>query len=80
MFSDDGHGWLMVTKAEVKRLGIAVSRYSHANGDSVFLEEDCDFPRFMATERAAGEPVEIVELYDGHDSPIRGYARFEVTP
>ncbi len=47
---DPGHGWLEVPLSELLTLGIAqkISRYSYQSRDgrTVYLEEDCDAPRF----------------------------------
>ena len=43
-FSDPGHGWLKVKKAELVKFGLieSISSYSYERNDSVYLEEDCD--------------------------------------
>lgn len=48
-FTDPGHGWLRVKRAELNDLGIAnkISPYSYMRGDYVYLEEDCDMAKFM---------------------------------
>ena len=72
-FQDPGHGWIATTRAMVQKLGIAdkVSSYSYTDGDSVYLEEDCDAGLFVNALRATGEPVEIVESFSNSDSFIR---------
>ena len=48
-FNDPGHGWLQVSKEEVKKLGIKskISRYSYMDDTHVYLEEDCDAVVFI---------------------------------
>jgi len=74
---DPGHGWLEVSCAEIKALGIAdkISSYSYLRGGKMYLEEDCDMAVFLAAKRAKGESVEIKEVYQKR-TPIRGYQRF----
>jgi hypothetical protein len=72
---DAGHGWLAVSPAELKRLGIAdkISHYSYVarRDDVVWLEEDCDATTFHLAKEAAGEKYQTLEIYHGNDSPIR---------
>lgn len=76
--SDDGHGWVQVTIAELKKLGIAaeISRYSYRKGAYAWLEEDCDMTLFHHAKVAIGETPEYTERNVNGDSPVRGYARF----
>jgi hypothetical protein len=49
--SDPSHGWLEVDWTDLKRLGLNptdFSRYSYRNGNTFYLEEDCDAPKFIA--------------------------------
>ena len=41
---DPGHGWIEVPYAEIVALGIQdeISEFSYRDGDTCFLEEDCD--------------------------------------
>lgn len=64
LFTDPGHAWLEVPRAEVVASGAEISGYSYydPHTDMAYLEEDCDEPAFL---RAAGldlpVPVEVVE-------------------
>ena len=71
---DPGHGWLEVQVSEIQRLGVGqkISRYSYLKGDRASLEEDCDLSVFMKAKEQAGEPVEMVRVYQEH-TPIRNY-------
>ena len=50
-YEDPGHGWLAVPLTDLILLGLqcAVSEYSYydESTDYVYLEEDCDAPRFV---------------------------------
>lgn len=75
--SDPGHGWLKVKRKEVEALGIHVSRYSYQRGVWVYLEEDCDAPRFLQAKEARGERVEFRERTSRERaSKIRSYDGF----
>lgn len=75
--SDPGHGWVEVNIDELRRLGItqSISRYSYQHKGNAYLEEDCDAAVFMDAKKAAGEPVELVEVYQ-EVTPIRNYLSF----
>ena len=49
-FSDPGHGWLRVKRAEIDKLDLMskISPYSYQSDDGhyVYLEEDCDLARY----------------------------------
>ena len=82
--SDAGHGWLEVTRSDLKALGIEaeITPYSYVKGNLVFLEEDLDAGRFMtALERYMGKeytwPKVSRDVDDGDHSPIRHYPRYE---
>lgn len=75
-FSDPGHAWLEVTKAECKRLNVKPSAYSYMKADKYYLEEDCDAPLFINAKHAAGEAYSFNEVYQ-ENTPIRNYRRAE---
>ncbi|MDD2748707.1 MAG: zincin-like metallopeptidase domain-containing protein [Acidithiobacillus sp.] len=49
--SDPGHGWMIVPKKDIEILGIAheITPFSYVSprGGKIYLEEDCDAPRFV---------------------------------
>lgn len=55
-YSDPGHAWLKVDRADCLALGLTVndfSAYSYlADGGAVYLEEDCDAPKFLRAYQA----------------------------
>lgn len=86
---DSGHGWLEVSKAKLKSLGIAdkISGYSYQKGDKAYLEEDCDAGLFFEAyfkdkdwykkEALKQEAQNIPEkIYKG-DAPVRGFASYQ---
>jgi hypothetical protein len=63
---DPGHGWLRVPLADIAALGIEgdISEYSFIDGRFAYLEEDCDYGRFVDACNAQGIPLpEIEEQY-----------------
>jgi hypothetical protein len=80
LHTDNGHGWLRVTIAEITMLRFHIndfSRYSYRKNDDLFLEEDCDAGKFLnAFQAMYGEPHINVENYNG-SSPIRRYRRIK---
>ena len=79
-YSDPGHGWGAVKRKVLQDLGILdrISHYSYQKGDTVYLEEDCDYPMFATTMNTAlnGVTFEYVEKTTGGRSPIRSYKQF----
>ena len=81
-YSDAGHGWLKVSRAELLVLGIAttISNCSYAFGEWAFLEEDGDFSQFVtAWEAKTGLTWSMTENVREHTSDlssIRGYAGY----
>jgi len=70
MHTDPGHGWLEISAAEFKALGLErsqISAYSYfralTTGDVYYLEEDCDAGLVVSALKASGTPFEIVDLY-----------------
>lgn len=72
-FSDPGHGWGRVTRSMIEWLGIAdkISDYSYQDKGYVYLEEDCDLPRFISALHSAGYDEDIVAI-PGSTSEARG--------
>jgi hypothetical protein len=85
---DAGHGWLEVPLEALRTLSIGkkISPYSYVHGDKAYLEEDRDAPIFMKAWNIyqATRGVELLyrnsefkTVYDGRESPIRNYRRYE---
>ena len=79
-FSDPGHAWLKVPRAEIHDLGIrsTISHYSYQKGAFVYLEEDCDAPKFIRAKEARGELVTFHERNANRSSKIRSYDSYKV--
>lgn len=77
--SDPGHGWLAVKLDELKMLGITseISNYSYVKGKTVYLEEDCDAPRFIEAAKAKGITVEVKNGAERDRSPIRYFKSYD---
>ncbi|WP_299749624.1 hypothetical protein [uncultured Tateyamaria sp.] len=80
--SDPSHGWLMVTPAELRAVGITeddVTPYSYrdVSGQLIALEEDCDAYTFLHKwEAMIGKPAEIVDAAEGSKF-IRSWPSFD---
>lgn len=78
--SDPGHGWLAVKRQLLIDLGIlnTISHCSFQKGKTIYLEEDCDAPKFLAAYKAkVGEDAVIKE--SGKDNlAIRTYRNFTI--
>lgn len=80
-FSDAGHGWLRVTKAELQKLGLlkVISSFSYERGGYVYLEEDGDLRTFVKAKRIDNFPtwfeINVTEKHS-NTSSIRRYERY----
>lgn len=74
-YEDPGHGWLKVSRKELRRLGIEdrISSFSYQNNEDVFLEEDSDMSVFMSAKETRGETVGIKHHHTNKTSKIRKY-------
>lgn len=82
--TDPGHGWLEVSLTDLADVGLSfrsdVSPYSYFNGNSIYLEEDCDTGTFVrAFKRKYGFEPAIAESYK-ESTPIREYAHVPQIP
>lgn len=75
---DPGHGWIACPLALAHDLGIAdkVSRYSYLDGQTLWLEEDCDAGLLIDALRAAGTVFRIREQHLNHDAHVRALPRW----
>ena len=78
-YTDPGHGWFAVKRAELAELGILgqVSHYSYERGRTVYLEEDCDATLYFTAHKAAGTVPPYIEKHTDKRHPIRSYATFK---
>ena len=72
-YDDPGHGWVKTTYQTLEILGIEgnISHYSYRQGNTVWLEEDCDAPVLIRTLKGLGNKVEIIPHLRDSQSPIR---------
>ena len=75
---DPGHGWCETTRSELQRLGIAdkISTFSYTQGETVYLEEDCDAPKYLEALQAEGQKFRLCHRRVEFDHPIRCLQRF----
>jgi hypothetical protein len=82
VYSDAGHAWVAVKRAELARLGLInhISSFSYQKGQTVYLEEDSDATKFISTFKLIhGEaPAFNVQPQAKGRSPIRSYKPFSV--
>lgn len=73
LHDDPGHAWLEVSRAHIAALGLTdrITRYSYVQGDTAYLEEDCDALLFLDAAEVAGWDVEVDEHLCPGWSPIR---------
>ena len=78
-YTDPGHGWFAVKRAELAQLGILgqVSHYSYQRGRTVYLEEDCDATLYFTAHKAAGTVPAHIEKHTDKRHPIRSYSTFK---
>ena len=69
---DPAHGWVEVSMAELRRLGIAdkVSGFSTRLDEVAYLEEDDDYDLFCKAKAARGETVAVKKVYREYN-PVR---------
>lgn len=87
---DPGHGWMVVERKLLEKLGIIskisshsyqrtkVNSRSHQKTDFVYLEEDNDLPIFIKAMQTAGVDVVPDETHANRESKIRQYEPFAV--
>jgi hypothetical protein len=74
---DNGHGWGIVSPAQVAQARLSEQDFSNfsyktPNGEIWALEEDCDFPKLLHKFDSMGIKYRIVEQYvedDHRDNP-----------
>lgn len=75
---DPGHAWLEVNIHTLTSVGLEpqdFTDYSYRDGDVLYLEEDCDAPKFLGKwSQMHGKP-DICESYTNSDSRIRSLPR-----
>jgi len=81
LYADPGHGWLKVKREQaIKLLGPRfreITSYSYQRGDSVYLEEDCDFGLLFECAKAKGIEIKYAVKHTNRNSKIRNYECFK---
>jgi hypothetical protein len=78
MYNDPGHGWLAVKVIDLHDAGLIhlISRYSYIRGNTVYLEEDCDAPKFIENWKMKHGDFHYEFKHTDKHSPIRSYESF----
>lgn len=79
VYSDSGHAWGKVKKADIAKLELSISTYSYQRGAYAYLEEDCDLTKFVLAWQDANptkEKISYNEKYTEGESRIRTYDRY----
>jgi hypothetical protein len=73
------HGWLMVTKTAFNNLtpDLYVSAYSYESDLMLYLEEDCDMPRFLNALDQDEIEYQVIENIVDDESPIRNLPSYQ---
>ena len=77
---DPGHGWLAADRQHLRIFGLLdkISAYSYQDGaDLVWLEEDCDAPRYVRALREAGIQFDVRDVHTRGDAWIRSLPRYQ---
>ena len=78
--SDPGHGWLRVSKEEVKPIKDKISSYSYMDRNYVYLEEDCDAGEFLIHKFGSFDKAKPhIEEKHEENTNIRNYPCFDPT-
>lgn len=70
-YTDPGHGWLKVPRKQA--LGLSISAFSYQRGDWVYLEEDCDMPKYVSRY----PDTTVYAHHANRASKIRNYESFK---
>ena len=78
--ADPGHGWLSVSRKDLKTLGIqnVISNCSFQRGQRVYLEEDRDAVLFLDAAKKNGWDLQIKESSSNKKSWVRYQDRYKV--
>ena len=76
-YQDAGHGWVKVSIADLKELGIDknITSYSFMKKDYAYLEEDCDLTTLINALEANGLEFKY-KAHISNWSSIRRYSRY----
>ena len=78
-YSDSGHGWLRIPKADLKQFSLEqeITKYSYISQNFIYLEEDSDLTTYLLAVCKEGYTVDIIEEYQDGYSTIRNFNHYE---
>ena len=78
-YTDPGHGWAAAKYTELDALGIAdkITPYSYRHGNTVYLEEDCDFTTYTKALIKSGVQFRIETRHFEGTHRIRYYDSYK---
>jgi|TARA_R110000744_G_scaffold104014_1_gene199238 hypothetical protein len=71
---DKAHGWLEVPVSDCFEIGLEpddFSAFSYRDGDTLYLEEDCDMPKFMTTCIVKTHALPVIGFNRADNTTIR---------
>lgn len=68
---DPKHGWVAVPKAIYNSVPYRAGKYSFQSDETVFLEEEIDFPAFNALAKEQGHDFELYKKSYTEDCFVR---------
>ncbi len=79
---DPSHGWLEVKRTKLVELGVDLNKitpfsYQSQDGQTVYLEEDCDAAHLVLRLKADCVPFEVVSESVNSDHWIRHLSSFQ---
>ena len=74
---DAGHGWYAVKRSLLSNAGVSnqISSFSYQRGNTVYLEEDSDAPKFFNAVDKSKLEVKTGKFHSR--SPIRSYEQYQ---
>lgn len=73
---DPGHAWLQVPASKARQVaGISTFSYLSPDGNTAYLEQDCDAGRYL--EHFGIDASTLTSKVLNDDAPCRNYPRYE---
>ncbi len=72
--SDNAHGWLEVPVSDCLEIGLQpddFSVFSYRDGDTLYLEEDCDMTKFVSTCLVKTHALPVIGFNRADNTTIR---------
>jgi hypothetical protein len=76
---DPGRGWIAADRQMLRFLGLleVTSSYSYQDDDLIWLEEDCDGPRFLSALSRVGIDYQLVDTHTRGNAWIRNLPQYQ---